>query len=422
LTEHVSLAVLYIHPVGTFGGASRSLLELLRGFPPGAVRPRLIVPRGQAATLLEREGLAILRVRGITQFDCTRFGHYRGLRWLILLRELYFLPFTAWAVWRARQGWRDIDLIHVNEITALPAALLAKALFRKPLVIHVRSVQEDRGMPLRRDLVKRLLARYADAVIAIDQTVRASLPPTIEASIVRNGFTPAADAGIPAAVATFSKRFHDGSFRVGMIGNLLSLKGVFDFLEAARLCIGRHANVDFVVVGSNPRTLTGLKGAALKWLGFARDLEADMDRFIAEHGLQDRVHRLGFTPEVSAVYRSLDVVCFPSHLDAVGRPVLEAAWVGVPSIVAVDHPSPDTFVPGETGVQVPARDPAALATAIEQLSLRRHDVRRMGQAARRLAEANFDSRKNAHRVLEIYQRLTPKRDTRGERYGGREGE
>jgi glycosyltransferase involved in cell wall biosynthesis len=90
--------------------------------------------------------------------------------------------------------------------------------------------------------------------------------------------------------------------------------------------------------------------------------------------------------------------------------------------VAVDHPSPDTFVPGETGVQVPARDPAALATAIEQLSLRRDDVRRMGQAARRLAEANFDSRKNAHRVLEIYQRLTPKRDTRGERYGGREGE
>jgi glycosyltransferase involved in cell wall biosynthesis len=207
-----------------------------------------------------------------------------------------------------------------------------------------------------------------------------------------------------------------------MVGNLLSLKGVFDLLEAARRCLAQGANVDFVIVGANPRRLSGLTGALLERLGFAHDVEAELSRFVAEHGLQDRVHRLGFTPDVTAVYRSLDVVCFPSHLDAVGRPVLEAAWVGVPSIVAVDHPSPDTFVPGETGVQVPARDPAALATAIEQLSLRRHDVRRMGQAARRLAEANFDSRKNAHRVLEIYQRLTPKRDTRGERYGGREGE
>lgn len=381
------------------------MLELLRGFPEGAVRSRLIVPRGQAAALLEREGYSLLRARGITQFDCTRFGHYRGLRWLILARELWFLPFTASAILRARRRWRDVELIHVNEITALPAALLAKAVFQKPVVVHVRSVQQDRGIPLRRAAANRLLARYADAVIAIDQTVRASLPAAIDVSVVHNGFTPAVDGGTSAVAAELSRRFHEGSLRVGMIGNLLSLKGVSDLLEAARLCIHRRANVDVVVVGSNPRTLTGLKGTVLKRLGFARDVEADMDRFIAEHALQDRVHRIAFTPEVSAIYRSLDVLCFPSHLDAVGRPVLEAAWLGVPSIVAVDRPSPDTFVPGETGVRVPARDPAALAAAIEQLGLQRDELRRMGSAARRLAETNFDSRKNARRVLELYRRL-----------------
>jgi glycosyltransferase involved in cell wall biosynthesis len=401
----LALRILYIHPIGAFGGASRSLLELLRGFPPGTVEPRLVMPHGQAAQLLEQEGFAVLTARGITQFDCTRFGHYRGLRWLILARELYFLPFTGWAIYRARRRWRDIELIHVNEITALFSALIAKALFRRPLVVHVRSVQQDRGMPLRRGLVARLLNRRADAVIAIDQTVRASLPESTDASIVHNGFTPGRDAEDPPAVAQLRQRLHDGSLRAGMVGNLLSLKGVFDFLEAARLSIAGGANVDFLIVGSNPRRLTGIKSAVLGLLGFARDVEADVDGFIAQHGLGARIHRLPFTPAISAIYRCLDVLCFPSHLDAVGRPVLEAAWFGVPSIAAVEDPRPDTFVPGATGVRVPARDPAALAATITQLASNRAEVRRMGDAARQLAQQNFDSRKNAQRVLEIYGRL-----------------
>lgn len=401
----MALRILYIHPIGAFGGASRSLLELLGGFPPDAVEARLVMPHGQAADLFEQQGYLVVRARGITQFDCTRFGHYRGLRWLILARELYYLPFTVWALWRARRLWRDIELIHVNEITALLSALVAKALFRRPLVVHVRSVQQDRGIPLRRGLVAGLLHRYADAVIAIDQTVRESLPALIDASVVHNGFTPARDAEEPAAIVQLRERLHVGSLRVGMVGNLLSLKGVFDFLEAARLSLEQGANVDFVLVGSNPRQLAGIRGAALAVLGFARDVEADVDRYVAQHSLGERVHRIPFTRAISAVYRCLDVICFPSHLDAVGRPVLEAAWFGVPSIAAVDEPRPDTFVPGGTGVRVPARDPAALAAAVVQLAADRAAVRRMGDAALDLARQNFDSRKNAQRVLEIYASL-----------------
>jgi glycosyltransferase involved in cell wall biosynthesis len=100
----------------------------------------------------------------------------------------------------------------------------------------------------------------------------------------------------------------------------------------------------------------------------------------------------------------LDVVCFPSLLDAVGRPVLEAAWFGVPSIAAVERPQADTFIDGETGIRIAAREPQAIATAVARLSTDRADLRRMGEAAKRLAKANFDARKNAMQVLEIYRR------------------
>jgi glycosyltransferase involved in cell wall biosynthesis len=401
----LALSILYLHPIGAFGGASRSLLEALRAFPVGEVRPRVIAPRGRAATVLEQEGYSVVKVLGVSQFDCTRFGHYHGLRWLILLREVFYVPFIVWGLLKARRMWRDIDLIHANEITALLPALLAKKIFRKPLVVHVRSVQQTEGIPLRRRWLLSLLRRYADAVIAIDQTVRASLPADLDVEIVHNAFAPDLHGETPQAVAEAERRFHTESLRVGMVGNLLALKGVYDFLEAARLCIAANANMDFVIVGSNPRKLSGLRGALLARLGFARDVEADMARFIEKQRLEARVHRIAFTPEISAVYRSLDVLCFPSHLDAVGRPVLEAAWFGVPSVVAVDRPSPDTLIEGKTGLQVPARNPQALAQALLRLAEDRNGLRQMGEAARRLAERNFDGHKNALQMLEVYRRV-----------------
>jgi glycosyltransferase involved in cell wall biosynthesis len=377
--------VLYIHPVGTFGGASRSLLELLRAFPAGAVKPLLIVPRGSAADLLEQAGFEVMRVLGVSRYDTTRYGHYRGLRWLILLREIWLLPFTLVALWKARR--RDIDLIHINDVPILGAGLVAKWLLGRPLVVHVRSVQQHSP-----------LLRRADAVIAIDETVRASLPASVPVQVIHNGFTPA-----PSAPRLTS--LHAGSLRVGMVGTLLALKGVFEFLEAARLVLAQGANVDFVLVGSNTRKLHGFKEKVLRTLGFAQDVEAGVERFVAAHGLGERVHRVEFVAEVSSVYESLDVVCFPSHLDAIGRPVIEAAWHSLPSIAALSEPRADTFIPFETGLQVPARDPRALAQAILELERNRQEVKRMGAAARRLAERNFDSRRNAARVLEVYASL-----------------
>ena len=401
----MALSVLYLHPIPSFGGASRSLMELLRGFPHETVAPCVVVPRGQVADMLLQGGYVVEQSEGISQFDCTRFGHYRGLRWLILLRELALLPATLRTSYRVSARWRDIDLIHVNEITALIPALIMRALLRRPLVVHVRSVQQVTGIPLRRRLLEFLLRRYADAVIAIDATVRESLPGDIKVDIVHNSFTPPVSCEIPPAVADLRSRFHRDSLRIGMVGNLLAMKGVYEFLEAARICVAKGVNVDFVIVGNNPRRLSGLKGVLLRHLGFAHNLDADIEQFIEKHALRGRVHRLGFMSDVSSVYQSFDLLCFPSHLDAVGRPVIEAAWFGVPSIVAVDRPLPDTLVDGETGVSIPARNPEALSAVISRLCERREEVRRMGNAARQLAETRFNSQKNARVVLGVYERV-----------------
>jgi len=400
----LAIQVLYVHHAGAFGGASRSLLELIEGFPGASVTARLVTQRGAVATVFRDRGVEVVESAGISRFDHTSFSHYRGRRWILLAREALYLPVTLIALLRARSRWPGIDLVHVNEIVALPAIVLAKCLLRRPVIVHVRSVQQARDGGLRSRLVQRVLQRYADAVVAIDETVRRSLPDAVAAEVIHNAYTPRPGAtGMSGATPLLSPR-QPGVLRVAMVGNPLAFKGVREFVEAARLSRERGLKVEFVLAGVSADGRTGFLQSLLRTLGLTHDAAAELRAAIARHGLESSVRLLAFTQDIDQVYANVDVLCFPSYLDAVGRPVFEAAHWRVPSIVAVRDPQPDTFVDRETGLRIEAEDPRAIADAVAYFCERPGEAGRMGEAAQRLARANFDARANAARMLDVYRR------------------
>lgn len=111
---------------------------------------------------------------------------------------------------------------------------------------------------------------------------------------------------------------------------------------------------------------------------------------------------LGFSARIADAYEMMDVLCFPSHFDAPGRPIFEAAFAGVPSIVALRTPKTDTLVHEVTGLAVPPRDAETLADAIERMAQNLEQTRTMGEAARTMAQQNFDPRRNAAALLDVY--------------------
>ena len=117
------------------------------------------------------------------------------------------------------------------------------------------------------------------------------------------------------------------------------------------------------------------------------------------------MHFLGFREDVDNVYSQIDVLCFASHLEGAGRPVFEAAFSGVPSVVALSRPRGDTIVDGETGLIVPPRDAVALADALERLHQEPERRREMGKAACELAQSAFDIERSAEKVLTLYRKL-----------------
>jgi glycosyltransferase involved in cell wall biosynthesis len=395
-----ALTVLYIHATAAFGGASKSLCELLQAMPPGTVNAVVLCPQGAAAEQFRRAGARVVTAHGVSRWDHTRYGFYRRMRWLVLLRELMYALPTWLALRRVRRDLERVDVVHANDAPVLIAGALASRMFKAPLVVHARSVQNNDENLLRTRWQNALLRRTNAHVIAIDETVRRSISGSMEISVVHNGLRM---AGQTESQSAWSSR--KGLFRVAMVGVLLRLKGVFEFVEAARLCRDRGIEAEFWIVGENVRELKGVRGGLLSRLGFAEDVRAGLNATIRAHQLEDRVKLLGFREDVCSIYRQIDVLCFPSYLDAAGRPVFEAAWFNVPSIVAVQDPLPDTIIHGQSGLCVPQADAGALADAIAFLHQHRAERARLGRGARRLAETYFDQTRNSSQVLEIYRTL-----------------
>lgn len=399
------IRVLVIDGVGPFGGASRSLYEALRAMPPRAVEVRFVAVQGTVIPFYSEVSADLIAARGLTRFDDTRYSFYRGIRWLVLLREMLHVPFTITALLRARRRWGRMDMIHANEITDLLPALLARWLFDAPIVVHVRSLQRATNSSLRSRWLMQRLRRDVAAVVAIDENVRATLPPDIDVDIVHNSFTAQAAVDADPLLVLKLDSLRASSLKVGFVGNLHASKGIFELLEAARLLRDAGTNVQFVIVGGGTRAEGGLRQWVLGRAGLAQDVGALVAERILAHELQDSVHLIGATADIQRVYERIDVLCFPSHFDAPGRPVFEAAFSGVPSITAVTNPRKDTLVDGETGIAIPGSDPLRLAAAITYFADNRGEVTRMGANARALAERNFEPRRNSEKLLAVYTRV-----------------
>ncbi|WP_229007165.1 glycosyltransferase family 4 protein [Methylophilus sp. Leaf408] len=395
------MRVLYLHPAGAFGGASKSLIELYAAAKKlGNIEAVILTPAGTAATAFQKAGMNVVETTGLSQFDHTRYGYYRHLRWLILLRELLYLPVTLIALLRLRSQ-AAFDLIHVNEITLLPTAILARWIFKLPMVFHVRSVQHPDQTSWRTRQVFKLLNKLASTVICIDETVRASVPGWLKTTVIHNGISIESNLAEPQTSTQV--------VNVGMAGVLLRSKGVYEFLQAAGILVNdRHRAMHFTIAGENARETAGLKQWLLKKLGFYEDVLAEAKRFVRENGLEKHVTFKGFLPDIRKFYPGMDVICFPSHLNACGRPVFEAALFGIPSIVAIKHPLEDAIIHGVTGLAIDHPSPVLLADAIDSLALNLDFRNTLGQQARDWALSHFSIENSATQLLDIYFHILKK--------------
>jgi len=174
-----------------------------------------------------------------------------------------------------------------------------------------------------------------------------------------------------------------------MAARLLRDKGVYEFVEAARLLRELAPAAQCVLAGGpdpgNPASVTDDEVAAWR------------DEAI--------VQCLGEVDDIAALYARAHIVALPSYREGLPKSLVEAAACGR-AVVTTDVPGcRDAIEPGQTGVLVPVRDAPALARALAELAGDADRRRACGQAGRQLAEREFDIRKVVGMHLDVYAAL-----------------
>ncbi|MEJ2895898.1 glycosyltransferase family 4 protein [Bordetella avium] len=174
-----------------------------------------------------------------------------------------------------------------------------------------------------------------------------------------------------------------------MVARLLRDKGVYEFVEAARLLRQQGLNVRMRLAGGVD-------------LGNPASIRADEVQAWARAGL---VEALGERQDIAELYAASHIAVLPSYREGLPKSLIEAAACAR-AVVTTDVPGcRDAIDPDQTGLLVPPHDAPALAAAIARLVADPAQRQRMGQAGRRLAEREFSIDDVCRRHLAIYAAL-----------------
>jgi glycosyltransferase involved in cell wall biosynthesis len=218
--------------------------------------------------------------------------------------------------------------------------------------------------------------------------------PDDAALLVNEGLIEASHVRMVRGSGVDLARFAPTPFAAGrpvamLMSRMLWDKGVGEFVEAARQVRARGIDARFVLVGDpdmeNPAAIPHEK------------LQQWNDEGVVEWW--------GQRDDAAAVLAQAQVVVLPSYREGLPKVLLEAAASGRP-MIATDVPGCREVVEhGVTGLLVPPREAAPLATAMAELLGDSQRGAVMGQRARELAEREFGLPAVIDRTLAVYREL-----------------
>ena len=211
------------------------------------------------------------------------------------------------------------DIIHAHDWMTFPAAMEAKKISRKPLVVHIHATEFDRsGRSVNKDIfnIEKTGMDKADKIITVSNFTKNILvnryfinPGKIET--IHNGVEKSSQPELHAL-----KSIHDERI-VTFLGRITYQKGPEYFIEAAYKILKKKSNVRFVMAGSG-------------------DLKNSIVKHVENLGISARVSFPGFLngDEIKKLFARTDVFVMPSVSEPFGISPLEALRSGVPVIIS----------------------------------------------------------------------------------------
>ena len=170
---------------------------------------------------------------------------------------------------------------------------------------------------------------------------------------------------------------------------IMSHKGVFEFVNAAKMLKNIKIEARFVLVGDldkeNPSMIK--KNLIMNWVK------------------KNHIEYWGFKSNMSNILNLATIVVLPSYREGFPKVLMEAAACGRPSITTNVPGCKDAVVDNYTGVLVPVRNYKRLAIEIKRLLNNKSRIKKMGLNSRKYALKNFDINNIVNLHIEIYRKI-----------------
>lgn len=223
----------------------------------------------------------------------------------------------------------EFDVIHAHDWLTARAAIRAKMMSGKPLIVHFHSVEADRagkpmsGNPLVRE-VENLVLLLADKVIAVSQytkdtIIREYAIPADKIEVVHNHSDP--DSLIPQEgdnVYRYMTAMRQLGYRVIVnVGRLTIQKGLPNLLQAFQIVMQHAPKTFLLIVGSGEQ-------------------RNELIQQTADLGIANNVFFAGFQRGKNwrDAYSVADLFVMPSVSEPFGLTALEAIGYGTPVLIS----------------------------------------------------------------------------------------
>lgn len=377
--------------------AGAFLLALAHGQQALGHEVRVVAPH--AAGLAERDsvaGVEVARYRyGPDAHETLAYAgtmHEQALRsWKARWRLLQFVRASRAALRRECNGWHP-DVVHVHWWVPGGFAFWPGQRLDAPIVLtsHGTDLFLLDRFPAARQVARSVFRRAAQVTVIstplVERVEALGVPrervTVLPMPLTTGRFEPT--VGVP--------RIPD---QLLFVGRLVERKGAEYAIRAIAALRGQGREVRLVVVGDGPE-------------------RPKLEALATELGVADSVRLAGALPHdaVAAHYRSASALLMPAVTDwkgeqeGFGMVLVEAMASGLPIVASRSGGIPDVVIDGETGLLVPERDAAALASAATRLLDDPMLSARLAEGGRERLQERFAPERIAQGFDAVYRRAT----------------
>ncbi|QDT09589.1 glycosyltransferase [Planctomycetes bacterium K23_9] len=283
----------------------------------------------------------------------------------------------------------DYDVIHCHTPRSSWAALSAGQLTGRP-VVHT---MHDVFFSLGGNITKRLQNRYSIARLRDADFVTTVSPESMRlAEELDLGKTRRMIAnGVPKASPPIERTRPAKEWTLGIVGLIRPCKGIEILIRGVGELRDRGCDVKLVVVGTF----------------YENEYEHEINELVSSLDAERLIEFVGFTSDVPAQLRRLDLFVMPS-VGPEGLPMvlLEAMAHGLPAIGSDVPGISDTIRHGRDGLIFPNRDHAKLADAVESFIDGRADYLQMSRTVQARHAAEFSASRMAGEFADVYREVS----------------